>query len=327
MGLRSMHEAGRQQNEQENSSMLELIDQQSREISELQAQVLDLSSKCSTLMSELQQKSETIVELNGRIEKLNGSDLVLEENVRLKQENQHIMRETETTVLNIKREYQQKVRELASEQSRVEQREREANSLKNSLQAKIKAEAELITQNKRKRLENEYKAITVGHEGIMMGSLLYGVLCTIFTAWNSETFVSDFKTFFISIWGFLCLCVEKLLEMAKWASQLGDMIPQPTVAVIAHWLILIAVILLAGGGVIFLLFLAGNYAYIHYRDNYADTTSLTVVLISLAVTVFFAEPIRAVVPINLLLLLIIAHVLYIGVRYCIKDYRKSMGYY
>ena len=60
---------------------------------------------------------------------------------------------------------------------------------------------------------------------------------------------------------------------------------------------------------------------------YADTTSLTVVLISLAVTVFFAEPIRAVVPINLLLLLIIAHVLYIGVRYCIKDYRKSMGYY
>lgn len=182
MGLRSMHEAGRQQNEQENSSMLELIDQQSREISELQAQVLELSSKCSTLMSELQQKSETIVELNGRIEKLNGSDLVLEENVRLKQENQHIMRETETTVLNIKREYQQKVRELASEQSRVEQREREANSLKNSLQAKIKAEAELITQNKRKRLENEYKAITVGHEGIMMGSLLYGVLCTIFTA-------------------------------------------------------------------------------------------------------------------------------------------------
>lgn len=143
MGLRSMHEAGRQQNEQENSSMLELIDQQSREISELQAQVLELSSKCSTLMSELQQKSETIVELNGRIEKLNGSDLVLEENVRLKQENQHIMRETETTVLNIKREYQQKVRELASEQSRVEQREREANSLKNSLQAKIKAEAEL----------------------------------------------------------------------------------------------------------------------------------------------------------------------------------------
>lgn len=120
MGLRSMHEAGRQQNEQENSSMLELIDKQSREISELQAQVLELSSKCSTLMSELQQKSETIVELNGRIEKLNGSDLVLEENVRLKQENQHIMRETETTVLNIKREYQQKVRELASEQSRVE---------------------------------------------------------------------------------------------------------------------------------------------------------------------------------------------------------------
>lgn len=237
------------------------------------------------------------------------------------------MRETETTVLSIKREYQQKVRELASEQSRAEQREREANSLKNSLQAQIRAEAELITKNKRKRLENEYKAITVGHEGIMMGSLLYGVLCTIFTAWNSEAFVSDFKTFFISIWAFLCLCLENLLEMAKWASQLGDMIPQQTVAVIAHWLILIAVILLVGSGAIFLLFIAGNYAYIHYRDNYADTTSLTVVLISLAVAVFFAEPIRAVVPINLILLLILVHIVYVLIRWYVKGCMRSRGYY
>lgn len=326
-----------QQSQKKDSQISEAISQAEEwknqaEKSEIQIQKL-LSEK-QELVSTVAEQGKRIAEQTEQIEKLNEADNVLKLNAELKKQNEKLKQdklnaeqEAEATVSSVKREYQQKVRELASEQSRVEQREREANSLKNSLQAKIKAEAELITQNKRKRLENEYKAITVGHEGIMMGSLLYGVLCTIFTAWNSETFVSDFKTFFISIWGFLCLCVEKLLEMAKWASQLGDMIPQPTVAVIAHWLILIAVILLAGGGVIFLLFLAGNYAYIHYRDNYADTTSLTVVLISLAVTVFFAEPIRAVVPINLLLLLIIAHVLYIGVRYCIKDYRKSMGYY
>lgn len=326
MGLRSMHEASRQQNEQENSSMLELIDQQSREISELREQVSELSSTNSTLMSELQQKSETIVELNERIEKLNGSDLVLKENVRLKQENRHIIQEAETTVSSVRKEYQQKFRELEREQSRAEQRENEASSLKKSLQAQIKAEAERMTKDKHKSLENEYKAITAGHEGVMLGSLLYGVLCTLFTAWHSKAFVSDFKTFFTTVWSFICLCAEKLLELAKWASQLGDKIPQPVVAVIVHWLILIAVILLAGGGVMVLLFIGGKYAYATYRDEYADTTSLAVALISLALSIFFAEEIRAFVPINLLLLLIITHVLYVGVRWYIKGYRENRGY-
>ena len=232
------------------------------------------------------------------------------------------MRETETTVLNIKREYQQKVRELASEQSRVEQREREANSLKNSLQAQIKAEAELITQNKRKRLENEYKAITVGHEGIMMGSLLYGVLCTIFTAWNSETFVSDFKTFFISIWGFLCLCVEKLLEMAKWASQLGDMIPQPIVATIVHWLLFI---IACFGVAIVLVILAftGIYAWFEwFKENQADLASLSVFLVSLALIIFFADVFKAFLPVNLLLLLLLVQIIAMLARVGYKQYRK-----
>ena len=327
MGLRSMHEASRQQNGQGNSSMLELIDQQSRRISELEGQVSELSSKCSTLMSELQQKSETIVELNGQIEKLNGSDLVLKENERLKRENLHIAQEAENVVSSVKAEYQRKARELADQQNRAEQRANEAEKLKIRLQATIKAEAENMSKSRRKSLENEYQAKKAGYESVMIGSLLYGVLCTVFTAWKSETFVDDFKAFFVAIWSFLCLCVEKLLEAAKWASQLGDKIPQPVVAAIVHWVILIAVVLLVGVGAVFLLFLAGNYVYVHYKDGYADTISLAVILISLAVAVFFAEPIRSVVPINLLLLLILVHVLYMGVRWYIKGCRRSRGYY
>ena len=54
---------------------------------------------------------------------------------------------------------------------------------------------------------------------------------------------------------------------------------------------------------------------------------IAVALASLAISVFFAEPIRAVIPINLLLLLIITHVLYVGVRWFIKGYRESRGYW
>jgi len=111
------------------------------------------------------------------------------------------------------------------------------------------------------------------------------------------------------------------------ASQLGDMIHQPIVAAIVHWVILIAVVLLVGGGAVFLLFLAGNYAYVHYRKDYADIMSLEVVLISMAVAVFFAEPIKALVSVNLLLLLILVHILYVGVRWYIKGCRRSRGYH
>ena len=52
-----------------------------------------------------------------------------------------------------------------------------------------------------------------------------------------------------------------------------------------------------------------------------------VFLISLAVSVYFAEPIRAVIPINLLLLLILVHIVYVLIRWYVKGCMRSRGYY
>ena len=59
----------------------------------------------------------------------------------------------------------------------------------------------------------------------------------------------------------------------------------------------------------------------------ADTMSLAVFLISLAVSVYFAELIRAVIPINLLLLLILVHIVYVLIRWYVKGCMRSRGYY
>ena len=64
-----------------------------------------------------------------------------------------------------------------------------------------------------------------------------------------------------------------------------------------------------------------------YTEDYADTMSLAVFLISLAVSVYFAEPIRAVIPINLLLLLILVHIVYVLIRWYVKGCKRSRGYY
>ena len=118
-----------------------------------------------------------------------------------------------------------------------------------------------------------------------------------------------------------------LLKGGQWASQLGDKIPQPVVATIVHYLLLIVFVGGIGIGVGVLLFLGASKVFEFYTDDYADTLSLAVFLISLAVSVYFAEPIRAVIPINLLLLLILVHIVYVLIRWYVKGCMRSRGYY
>ena len=147
------------------------------------------------------------------------------------------------------------------------------------------------------------------------------------TAVRSEAFVSDFKTFFMVIWQFIVNAFQLLLKGGQWASQLGDKIPQPVVATIVHYLLLIVFVGGIAIGVGFLIFLGASKVFEFYTEDYADTMSLAVFLISLAVSVYFAEPIRAVIPINLLLLLILVHIVYVLIRWYVKGCMRSRGYY
>lgn len=330
MGLKSMHEASRQSlpepkqcNEQENS----LLEQQSQRITELEHQISELSSINSTLMSELQKKSEIIVKLNEKEEIYNKSDLIKKQNAELEKARQRAEAEAMTEVETVKKEYAERERELARTQAEANKAKIDAEDTRSHQKELVNEKAQQMYNSRRKSLESAYQGKRIALDGVFFGSLAYGVLCTVFTAVRSERFVSDFKAFFGTIWAFLLTALEKLLQLAKWASQIGDKIPQEIVAFIVHWLILIAVVVLVGGGAVLLLFFGADWVYQNYKSDYADTTSLAVALASLAVIVFFAEPIRAVLPINLLLLLIITHVLYVGVRWYIKGYRQSRGYY
>lgn len=232
-----------------------------------------------------------------------------------------------TEVETVKKEYAERERELARTQAEANKAKIDAEDTRSHQKELVNEKAQQMYNSRRKSLESAYQGKRIALDGVFFGSLAYGVLCTVFTAVRSERFVSDFKTFFGTIWAFLLTALEKLLQLAKWASQIGDKIPQEIVAFIVHWLVLIAVVVLVGGGAILLLFIGVEWVYQNYKSDYADTTSLAVALASLAISVFFAEPIRAVIPINLLLLLIITHVLYVGVRWFIKGYRESRGYW
>lgn len=302
------------------------------EKSEIQIQKL-LSEK-QELVSTVAEQGKRIAEQTEQIEKLNEADNVLKLNAELKKQNEKLKQdklnaeqEAEATVSSVKREYEAKGRELDRRIGEAAKHSASLKSERQSISEDIEQRATAKYLDQKKELDRKFKAQTASYDSFLLGLLLYGVLTTVFTAVRSEAFVSDFKTFFMVIWQFIVNAFQLLLKGGQWASQLGDKIPQPVVATIVHYLLLIVFVGGIAIGVGFLIFLGASKVFEFYTEDYADTMSLAVFLISLAVSVYFAEPIRAVIPINLLLLLILVHIVYVLIRWYVKGCMRSRGYY
>ena len=324
MSLRQMHEKKQSENTQSSTqeSSLQLIEEQSQTIAELQQRVSELSLTNSELTNELRSKSETIKSLNEKIGTLSESDKVLQLNAKLQKLNEQLReakqeaeQEAAATIWTVKREYARKTQELEQTQAAADQAKKDAEATKKQQNELIKTKAKEMYQSKEKSLISAYKSKKITLDGAFFGSLAYGVLVTLFVTIRSRAFMGDFKAFFSVLWAFISTVLAMPLDLAIWAAQLGDMIPQPIVAVIVHWLILIAVILLVGGGVVVMLLFGVFVLSAFCAEVYADTTNLAVALASLAISVFFGDAIREVIPINLLFLLIITQAVYIGVRW------------
>ena len=302
------------------------------EKSEIQIQKL-LSEK-QELVSTVAEQGKRIAEQTEQIEKLNEADNVLKLNAELKKQNEKLKQdklnaeqEAEATVSSVKREYEAKGRELDRRIGEAAKQSASLKSERQSISEDIEQRATVKYLEQKKELDRKFKAQTASYDSFLLGLLLYGVLSTVFTAVRSEAFVSDFKTFFMVIWQFIVNVFQLLLKGGQWASQLGDKIPQPVVATIVHYLLLIVFVGGIAIGVGFLIFLGASKVFEFYTEDYADTMSLAVFLISLAVSVYFAEFIRAVIPINLLLLLILVHIVYVLIRWYVKGCMRSRGYY
>lgn len=58
-----------------------------------------------------------------------------------------------------------------------------------------------------------------------------------------------------------------------------------------------------------------------------DIISIMVAIMSTAIVIYFGEWIKSVIPINLIVLLLLVYVVYIGIRCYVKDWREERGYY
>lgn len=319
-GLESCYsEADLQEILNELERSIEDREQKQIRIEQLEQEVSELFLQNSELMNELRSKSEIIKSLNDRIGTLSESDKVMKQNDRLKQQNEQLREEAEAMISSVKEEFARKESELARTQAAADQAKRDAEATRSRQNELIKEKAAQAYNSRKEALERAYKAKTGSYQGFLIVCLLYGLLTTVFTAFRSERFVADFKAFFIGLWAGIYSFAGSVWQLGEATAKLADKIQQPAVAVVVHWLLLIVVEGGIGAALVAFFLWGGKKLLDFYTENYADIQSLAAFLIFLAVAVFFAEPIREYIPLNLLLLLLMVHAAYIGFRWYLEN--------
>ena len=178
----------------------------------------------------------------------------------------------------------------------------------------------------REKLAGRYKTKTAMYEALMFLLIWYSVSTTLFQMIRSKIFISDCVVFFDTIATFTQTIAGWVVLAGKNVAQISDGISNPVVAGIINWLIRILICggCLVGVGIL-LAFIEIKIAGL-YKKYCWDMITVMVILISMAIAIYFADWIRTILPVNLLFLLLLVQVIYVVIRWYVKGWRETRGY-
>ena len=191
--------------------------------------------------------------------------------------------------------------------------------------AYLKAKEKYDTQ--REKLAGRYKAKTAMYEALMFLLIWYSVSTTLFQMIRSKIFISDCVVFFDTIATFTQTIAGWVVLTGKNMAQINIGISNPVVAGIIYWLIRIVVCggCLVGAGIL-VAFIGTKIAGV-YKKYCWDMITVMVILISMAIAIYFGDWIKTVLPINLPFILLFVQLVYVGIRWYVKGWRETRGYY
>lgn len=135
-------------------------------------------------------------------------------------------------------------------------------------------------------------------------------LATLFTGYKSERVVSDCANAVNSVRNIIMMIFNWINSISeKTASSIG----------VPNFVTLIIVATVAFGIIGLIVFFSGKAVANLYQDCCYDEISLFVALVSIVVLVWFAD----YMPINIILILLLSHIGYVGVRWYIKGYKEN----
>ena len=310
--------------------------------------VEELLAMTEQMQDELDQKDQTILELNRQLnrsltlnEKLNSENRV--ENIkalrtRLRKIEEQLANETDS-----RKRADAEVVAWKFKYEKAEQAKRYAQTHQKTVEVPVEKKvpyekcdncdrtayqkAKEKCDNRKIQLEKKYKQMTTGYESLMFLLAWYSIATTLFTAILSPVFLNDCITFFGTIGKGIINLFREFVTGADSFGQLSNGISNSIVSGIVYWLIVSIVM-----GILFIItgFLIIGIGYQVgkiYRKYCWDIISIMVAIMSTAIVIYFGEWIKSVIPINLIVLLLLVYVVYIGIRCYVKDWREERGYY
>ena len=310
--------------------------------------VEELLAMTEQMQDELDQKDQTILELNRQLnrsltlnEKLNSENRA--ENIealrtKLKQTEEQLTSETDS-----RKRADAEVVAWKFKYEKAEQAKRYAQTHQKTVEVPVEKKvpyekcdncdrtayqkAKEKCDNRKIQLEKKYKQMTTGYESLMFLLAWYSIATTLFTAILSPVFLNDCITFFGTIGKGIINLFREFVTGADSFGQLSNGISNSIVSGIVYWLIAAIVM-----GILFIItgFLIIGIGYQVgkiYRKYCWDILSIMVVIMSTAITIYFGEWIKNANPINLIVLLLLSHIIYIGIRCYVKDWMEERGYY
>lgn len=310
--------------------------------------VEELLAMTEQMQDELDQKDQTILELNRQLnrsltlnEKLNSENRA--ENIealrtKLKQTEEQLTSETDS-----RKRADAEVVAWKFKYEKAEQAKRYAQTHQKTVEVPVEKKvpyekcdncdrtayqkAKEKCDNRKIQLEKKYKQMTTGYESLMFLLAWYSIATTLFTAILSPVFLNDCITFFGTIGKGIINLFREFVTGADSFGQLSNGISNSIVSGIVYWLIAAIVMgflfIITG----FLIIGIGYQVGKIYRKYCWDIISIMVAIMSTAIVIYFGEWIKSVIPINLIVLLLLVYVVYIGIRCYVKDWREERGYY
>ena len=314
--------------------------------SENVGQVEELLLMTEQMQDELDQKDETIMELNRQLSRL----LSLNENLNSENRAENIealrtrLRQTEqqlTSETDSRKRADAEVVTWKFKYEKAEQAKRYAQTHQKTVDVPVEKKvpyekcdncdrtayqkAKEKCDNRKIQLEKKYKNMTVGYESILFLLVWYSIASTLFAAILSPAFLNDCITFFDTIGKGIVSLLQEFVTGADSFGQLSNGISNSIVSGIVYWLIAAIVM-----GILFIItgFLIIGIGYQVgkiYRKYCWDIISIMVAIMSTAIAIYFGEWIKSVIPLNLIVPLLLAHVVYIGIRCYMKDWLENRG--
>lgn len=266
----------------------------------------DLTEMIQELRSDEQILKSKVAQQAEMIEKLNGSDLELRKaedlQNKLKEKEKHWKNEVERSqeeVLNAEKRANTAILQANSEKEKAEKKKSEYNIL-------IASEKKIIDR-KAEELNDQFR---IKWQWVMLILIAYSGLATLFTGYKSERVVSDCVSVFNTI----------MNMFTKVTSIIDDISRQITRAIgIPEAVASIFIAIVTFGIIGLVVFFVGKAVLKLYQQYCYDEISLFVASVSIVLLVWFAE----LMPLNIVLMLILSHIGYIGVRWYIKGYKEN----